>query len=187
MNSQSIALPLPRIQVPAYEPKTVLMDVRPHVHRRESYLVHEVRIKVIALFQLLSITNVPSGILRIVSGLTSNDLSSTISGILTLAFGVVLVWSGLLLWRLERRGAMMASILSTLSLLVFPLGTVVGAYILWVFHSKKGRVVLSPEYQKVVELTPHLSSTRPAVIRVAAFLGFFGTLALIGLAAMLRA
>ena len=41
-----------------------------------------------------------------------------------------------------------------LGLAGFPLGTLLNSYILWLIHSKKGKLILSPEYAAIVEATP---------------------------------
>ena len=46
------------------------------------------------------------------------------------------------------------SILAVLGLAGFPLGTLLNMYILWLIHSKKGKLILSPEYAAIVEATP---------------------------------
>jgi hypothetical protein len=46
------------------------------------------------------------------------------------------------------------TVLAALGLLGFPIGTLLNAYILWLTHSKKGKLILSPEYAAIVEATP---------------------------------
>lgn len=54
-------------------------------------------------------------------------------------------------------------ILSCVELVVFPVGTVINAYLLYLFFSQKGGVVLSNPYQQVIANTPHL---KPRIARV---------------------
>jgi hypothetical protein len=49
-------------------------------------------------------------------------------------------------------------VLSGIGLLGFPIGTLINGYILYLFLSKKGRTVFAPEYQEVIEATPHVST-----------------------------
>jgi hypothetical protein len=48
------------------------------------------------------------------------------------------------------------SILAVLGLAGFPLGTLLNIYILWLIHSQKGKLILSPEYAAIVEATPDI-------------------------------
>jgi len=47
-------------------------------------------------------------------------------------------------------------VISAIGLLGFPVGTLVNAYILYLFLSKKGRTIFSPQYQDVIAATPHV-------------------------------
>jgi hypothetical protein len=54
-----------------------------------------------------------------------------------------------------------ATIVSVLGLAGVPLGTLISLYALWLIHSRKGRLVLSPEYSEIVEATPHIKYRTP--------------------------
>ena len=60
-----------------------------------------------------------------------------------------------------------ATVFSVIGLLGFPLGTLINAYILYLLHSQKGKVVLSREYQDVVAQTPHLKHKSSIVVWIA--------------------
>ena len=57
-------------------------------------------------------------------------------------------------------------VLSGLVLLVFPVGTVISAYILYLVFSKKGKFVMSEEYVAIMERTPGIRYRASKVIRV---------------------
>lgn len=59
-----------------------------------------------------------------------------------------------LLRRLDARARYSASLMAVLGLMAIPIGTVLGAYLLYLVHAPKGRRVLSPEYRDVVAKTP---------------------------------
>ena len=66
------------------------------------------------------------------------------------------VWIGLSLRRRNPAVRIVASILAGLSLLSFPMGTLVGGYTLWLMWSAKGKRVFAPDYQSIVDATPHI-------------------------------
>jgi hypothetical protein len=49
-----------------------------------------------------------------------------------------------------------AALLAGISLLSIPIGTLIGAYILYLLFSAKGRTILSPAYSEIVAQTPHM-------------------------------
>ena len=56
------------------------------------------------------------------------------------------------------------TIVACLGLLSIPIGTIINGYILYLLWSKKGKVVLSPEYQEVMAATPYIKyRTSPVV------------------------
>ena len=54
--------------------------------------------------------------------------------------------------------------LAGFGLLGFPIGTLINAYILYLFLSKKGRTIYSPEYQEVIAATPHVKYRTSIVV-----------------------
>jgi hypothetical protein len=49
-----------------------------------------------------------------------------------------------------------ATIVSVIGLLGFPIGTLISGYILYLLWSKKGRVIFTSDYQDVIAATPHI-------------------------------
>mgnify|MGYP007046926269 CR=1 FL=1 len=82
---------------------------------------------------------------------------ATVRGILFVTLGGLSVWSGSLLRALKPKARGPATAMAVVGLLAFPIGTLVNGYLLYLIHSKKGRVVLSTSYQNVVRRT----TTRP--------------------------
>ncbi len=62
------------------------------------------------------------------------------------------------------------ALLSVLGLISFPVGTLVGIYILYLMFGQKGRQVLALDYQNVIAATPHIKYQRTLGDRIA--LGF---------------
>lgn len=129
---------------------------------RQEHLHHESRVRASALFFFV----IGVGIVAIsLIGLQS-DMSAGphMTGKLMptkvlLVMGTVSVlcgWVGWALRRLDRRVLVPGTLLASLFLLFLPIGTGLGIYILWLLHSRKGRVVLSAEYAQVRAATPHI-------------------------------
>lgn len=84
---------------------------------------------------------------------------------LTTYFGV-----GRGLRKLRRSARVIAGIISTVGLLAFPFGTIINAYILYLLFSSKGNRVFSPDYQEVIEQTPHVVHRYSLVLTVLAII-----------------
>ena len=78
-------------------------------------------------------------------------------GVLVWGFiGPPSLWIGLGLQRRNSGVRIVASILAGLSLLSLPMGTLLGGYTLWLMWSAKGKRVFAPDYQSIVDATPHI-------------------------------
>jgi hypothetical protein len=75
-----------------------------------------------------------------------------------------------------------SGILSGIGLLGFPIGTIINGYILYLLFSKKGSMVFSDEYKRVIQQTPHIKYRTSVIILVAlGLLLFLMMLAMVGL------
>ena len=78
---------------------------------------------------------------------------------LALTLPLVLVLPGAAAWHLQRLnnvGQVLGAIVAGFSLFAFPLGTVVGAVVLWTLLGERGRFVFSKAYHEARAATPHL-------------------------------
>ena len=91
--------------------------------------------------------------------------------------GLASLWCGLDLRRLKPRARIGGTILAALSLLWIPMGTLLGFYALYLLHAKKGRVVLGPDYARIIELTPQVKRKTSVIVWIA--LGLLGALFLV--------
>lgn len=79
----------------------------------------------------------------------------TLSGIVLFAvMAWLLSWGGRGMQSLQGFGKVGLTLVGLVWLLGFPFGTLAGLYLLYLLHSRKGRMVLSEPYRDVVELTP---------------------------------
>ncbi|PAW69614.1 MAG: hypothetical protein B9S38_09450 [Verrucomicrobiia bacterium Tous-C4TDCM] len=69
-----------------------------------------------------------------------------------------------------------------ISLIGFPIGTLIGAYILYLLLGAKGKMVFSPEYQAVIAQTPHIRYRTSKVVWI--LLGLVLLIIVFGLVAL---
>ena len=77
-------------------------------------------------------------------------------------------------------------LISAVGLVLFPFGTVIHAWILWLMFGPSGRVVLSPSYQAVIAATPNAKPKLHLADRIATVIGLALLLALLVLVAWAR-
>lgn len=69
--------------------------------------------------------------------------------------------------QLSPRARVTGSILAAFSLINIPVGTLIGLYALYLFHSEKGRVVLDVDYARIRELTPDVKYRTSVLVWIA--------------------
>lgn len=148
---------------------------------RRKYLSHEVSVKGVGnLFVLCGVLG-GIGLMSMLAGVASGGSAREI---LVLALcggiGVLQFIAGLGLRKFTRAGRIRASIIAAIwligfpigmlasiagpfdlvpygvSLIGFPIGTVIGAYVLYLLLGAKGKAVFSPEYQAVIAEAPQI-------------------------------
>jgi hypothetical protein len=119
---------------------------------RAEHLRHETAIQMIGLLYFTAaVCLLAAGVT--VAVLTHGEEAVRVSimfGLLAVGFG----YSGWLLRRLDTRARYTASLMAVIALMALPIGTVLGGYVLYLVHCKKGRTILSPEYREVIAATP---------------------------------
>ena len=93
--------------------------------------------------------------------------------LLTVLYGLLAVLNyhlGQGLRRLDKKIRGLATFLSVLGLIAFPIGTLINGYFLYLLHSEKGKRVMTPEYQEVIAKTPHIKYKTPVWLIVLALL-----------------
>ncbi|MBL4844619.1 MAG: hypothetical protein JKY65_03760 [Planctomycetes bacterium] len=123
---------------------------------RALLLGHEARAKAVgALFLALSLW-----LLMISGGVGSGTwfLYGLVIGFLFLGSGLV----GLRAWARRVAGAFLI-----LFLILFPIGTLIGGYGLWVLYSSDGRDLFTAEHQQICQETPEMkASVAPTLVMV---------------------
>ena len=173
------------------EPELVVPD-EVEVYRRK-YLSHEASIKSIGtLYMLGALFLIPIGIGQTVSGLANGNpafLSSdeAITGLCLLSIGVLQGFVAFGLRRLQSWARVATAAISVLGVIGGLIGGLIGAlisgYILYLVLCKKGQVVFSKEYKRIVEQTPHIQYRTSIIIWI--FVGLLLVLVFLGLGATL--
>lgn len=155
-------------QTPAAEVDDVADSTDPQAESiRKEHLNHEASIRAVgALYYLSTLGILAAGLIPFFTGPSPDEDRVTlfITGVLLLAMaaGFFMVARGLRNLRPWTR--IPTVLLSVLGLLGFPVGTLINGYIIWLILSKKGRLVLSPEYAAIVAATPHIKYRTSIVI-----------------------
>lgn len=98
--------------------------------------------------------------------LFSADLPAAVPAV-SLVLGVAFLVCALDVRRLSPRARVTGSILAAFSLINIPVGTLIGLYALYLFHSEKGRVVLDVDYARIRELTPDVKYRTSVLVWIA--------------------
>jgi len=135
---------------PYAPPAAALEDVSPNAQAeaiRRAHINHEASIKAVGFLYYLG------GVALTIGGLAS-IASGTPTWIFLLAAGVAQLFAGYGVRALKKWGWVLGLVISGLGLLAFPIGTLINAYILYLFVAKKGRTIFTPEYREVIAATP---------------------------------
>ncbi|MEM1202539.1 MAG: hypothetical protein AAGN66_04865 [Acidobacteriota bacterium] len=157
---------------------------------RHQYLKHEASIRSIGslyyfgaiMLGLSCLVFVIQAIVQLRSPSDSGESFAALIGTTAITFLLALLyrWIGKGLRSLDNKVVLVTTVLLALGLLGIPIGTLISAYFLYLIHSKKGKMVLSPEYRAIVAQTPHIRYRTPvwilvllAVIVIAIVAAFF--------------
>lgn len=134
---------------------------------RREHIGHEASIKSVGELQMLG--GILMGLISwfgLYSFATSNSSRTMgLAGVGLVATGgmsVLFLWNGFGLRRLRPSARRAGVILSVVFMIVgFPIGTIINGYILWLLVSRKGKVVFSGEYQRIIAETPLVKFRTP--------------------------
>ena len=146
---------------------------------REAHLNHEASIKAIGSIQYFS--SAVMGILVLIGLVISLEGEKDIGGFIALAILALMTyafyWLGRGIRNLDRRVRVPMGLVCAIGLLGFPIGTLVNGYFLYLFFGEKGKLVMSEEYQRIIEQTPHLAYQTPMLVKVFAAILLLSVLA----------
>ena len=129
---------------------------------RREHINHEASIKAVGFLYYLGGAVVLIGTVATLAG-APKDPRALLMLALALV-GVAQLFAGWGVRALRPWGRVVGCVLSVIGLLGFPVGTLINAYILYLFLSKKGRTIFSPDYQDVVAATPHVKYKMSIVV-----------------------
>jgi hypothetical protein len=105
--------------------------------------------------------------------------------VLLLGYCILCFWLAGGLRQLRPWAKTTATVLAAIGLLLFPVGTIINAYVLYLLLSTKGSMVFSERYQEVIVVTPHIRYKTSPVIYALLGLVILGIVAVV-LAATFR-
>jgi hypothetical protein len=151
---------------------------------RRELLNHEVSIQAVGRLMMLGgVLGALAALSLLVAGVQSPESEPGLMlglGAAYLVVSVLSLWIGNQLRTLNPSGRIPGALVNGLGLIGFPVGTLISSYILYLLLSRKGRRVLSAEYQGIVARTPHIRYKTPLIIVL-----LFGLLVILALAALL--
>ena len=141
---------------------------------RQAHISHEASIKSFGLLYYLgAVIMIIAAIGMLVMGTTFTPQPSDPGPWFFFIFAFIyLVMGGLQFWvasglrALNQVGKIGGSIYGVLGLLGFPIGTLISAYLLYLLWSRKGQVVFSDDYKKVIEATPEIKYKTSLIVWV---------------------
>ena len=145
---------------------------------RTELISHEASIQSIGVLYLLGAAlGTLAGIFLTLTGVSAAVQNGQQDAVFGLMAGVFITglsvgqgFVGLGLRRLRAWTRIPVGILSGIGLLGIPLGTLINGYILYLIFSTKGSRVFAPEYQTIIQQTPHIKYRTSLVVKI--FLGF---------------
>jgi hypothetical protein len=153
---------------------------------RKEHISHEASVKSVGFLYFLGALFVGlaglGGVIAAASGSGGGGVGAPLA-IFFLGLCAVQIWAGTGLRKLKGWARIPSGIISALGLLAFPLGTVINLYILYLLFSKKGNMVFSDDYKRVIQETPQIKYRTSIVVWV--FLGLLLILIVIGLGSAL--
>jgi hypothetical protein len=162
---------------PAARVEDVAVDPEAERIRRE-HISHEASIKAVGILYYIGAVLMAVGAITSLMGATQEPAAAGVM-VLLLAVGAGEFAAGWGVRGLKPWGRIVGCVLSGLGLLAFPIGTLINAYILYLFLSKKGRTIFAPEYQQVIAATPHVKYKVSIVVWI--FLALLIGLLVVGL------
>jgi hypothetical protein len=165
---------------PYAAPAARVEDVDSEAERiRREHINHESAIKSVGILYYLGGVLVTIGALASLVGAAKEPGGAAVFIMLLLvAVGVGQLFAGWGVRALKPWGRIVGCVISGLGMLGFPIGTLINAYILYLFLSKKGGTIFSPEYKEVIAATPHVKYKTSIVVWI--FIALIGAFVVIG-------
>lgn len=144
---------------------------------RRTHLNHEASLQSVgSLYLLGAVVAVINSVAMILQPGPNGISLFTLASLLAVA--ALQCWVGLKLRKLDPTAKIPATVLAALGLFLFPIGTIINLYVLYLLHSGKGKTVFTPEYRAVINVTPQIKYNVSIIVWL--FVGLLGLLFLIG-------
>ena len=140
---------------------------RPQSEIRRAHINHEASVKSVGTVYLIgALFATIGGIGCFAATGSSSQVGLTAVGAIYLLLGILLGFVAFGLQNLKTWARWIAAVFSSLSLILFPMGTLIGGYILYLLISQKGTMVFSAGYQDIIKATPHIKYKTSIVVKI---------------------
>jgi len=141
---------------------------------RRELISHEASIQSIGVLYLLgAVFGTFAGIFITAAGVTAMTEHGQPDAAIVLLGGVLVTvlsigqgFVGFKLRQLRSWTRIPVGILSGIGLLGIPIGTIINGYILYLIFGEKGSRVFAPEYQKIIQKTPHIKYQTSIIVKI---------------------
>jgi hypothetical protein len=144
---------------------------------RRQHLNHEASVKSVGTLYLLG------GVVMAISGIGFITIPNKEYGIsvaiFMVALGALQFILGYAIRRLQKTARIVAAVLAAPGLIGFPIGTLISALVLYLMLSRKGAMVFSDDYKRIIAETPHIKYKTSIIVWIV--LGLFALVVLAGL------
>lgn len=140
---------------------------------RNHHLSHEASVKSIGfLYMLGGVLGIILGVTYIAMGVAGNappefeqfKIFMIGLGVFCLILSALQIYGAISVRKLQGAGRIIVTVFSAFGLLGIPIGTLISGYILYLLWSQKGNFIFTPEYQRIIQATPHIKYKTSIVI-----------------------
>lgn len=149
---------------------------------RNAHLNHETSLKSVGVLYYLGAVLLCFSTIGTFMDQSTTGGARIVIGLLLATFVVIYILVGRMFRALSPKAKTPGTLLSALGLLAFPIGTLINGYILYLIHSKKGKMVFSDEYKEVIAQTPNIKYKTPLLVWI--FIALLILLIIVGIAAI---
>lgn len=139
---------------------------------RNAHIKTEASVKSVGTLMLLSSILIMVSSTPVIMALIDGNLDLSMSIVwlqifVLIPIAIFQIFLGMGVRKLQKWSRVPTLCLAGLSLINLPIGTLFGAYILYLLFSQKGKMVFSDEYQAIIQETPHIKYKTSIILKIA--------------------
>ncbi|TDU73086.1 hypothetical protein EI77_01553 [Prosthecobacter fusiformis] len=143
---------------------------------RREHLDNEATIKSVGLLYYLGgFLAIVGGLVLLLEGIDNDRSAVVIEGGVFFVLGIAQLFIAYGLRRLRSWTRIPTLLFSIVGLIAFPIGTLINGYIISKIAGRRGKFVMTPEYQLIISETPHVKRkiNRKLIIVLGVLIGLF--------------